>query len=84
MDRYQVGPPPNAEDPKQLLDWLLQELERVSIVINNVAPGKVDVLHVAPTKPREGMIRMADGTDWNPGSGKGYYGYKSGAWVFLG
>ena len=38
----------------------------------------------APEKPQDGMIVKADGTHWNPGSGAGYYGYKSGGWSFLG
>lgn len=39
--------------------------------------------HVAPAKPREGMVRFADGTDWNPGSGRGLYSYVSGSWAKL-
>lgn len=38
---------------------------------------------VAPDKPREGMIRLADGTNWNPGSGIGLYQYLGGVWVKL-
>lgn len=41
-------------------------------------------LSVAPKKPRDGVIAMADGTNWNPGSGAGYYGYRAGSWRFLG
>lgn len=39
--------------------------------------------HVVPARPKEGMIRLADGTDWNPGSGMGLYQYRSGVWMFL-
>jgi hypothetical protein len=41
-------------------------------------------LAVAPLKPREGMVVMANGTNWNPGSGAGFYGYRAGSWRFLG
>jgi len=41
-------------------------------------------LHVAPSKPQEGMVILADGTDWNPGSGAGFYGYYGSSWVKLG
>lgn len=44
----------------------------------------LDTLYVAPSKPREGMIALADGTNWNPGSGAGFYGYHSGSWNKLG
>lgn len=42
------------------------------------------VLNKEPTKRRNGMVVLADGTNWNPGSGAGYYGYNAGAWVKLG
>ena len=40
--------------------------------------------NVAPVRPRVGMVVLADGTNWNPGSGAGFYGYYGGAWVKLG
>lgn len=43
----------------------------------------LDETYVAPTKPRAGMVVFADGTKWNPGSGRGVYVYKT-SWVFLG
>ena len=46
--------------------------------------GQLDVTTVAPAKPRDGMIRLADGVSWNPGSGRGFYGYSNAAWRFLG
>lgn len=38
----------------------------------------------APQKIRDGMIVLADGTKWNPGSGAGFYGYYGGSWKKLG
>lgn len=40
-------------------------------------------LHVAPARPREGMLAIADGTNWNPGSGAGLYIFRSGAWALV-
>lgn len=40
-------------------------------------------LHNAPKRVYDGMIVLADGTDWDPGSGAGYYGY-NGGWNKLG
>ena len=40
-------------------------------------------LAVAPTKPREGWVAYANGTNWNPGAGAGVYEYRAGAWVKL-
>jgi hypothetical protein len=44
----------------------------------------LSVLYAPPQKPRDGTIVMADGTQWNPGSGGGVYCYRAGAWRFLG
>lgn len=44
----------------------------------------LDALYAAPSKPRTGMVVLADGTYWNPGSGAGYYGYYGASWVKLG
>lgn len=41
-------------------------------------------LAVEPLKPRDGMIVLANGANWNPGSGAGFYGYRAGSWRFLG
>ena len=39
--------------------------------------------HAPPAKVTEGLFQFADGTDWNPGSGRGLYQYVSGVWVKL-
>lgn len=37
-----------------------------------------------PDKLYNGLVAYADGTNWNPGSGEGFYGYYDAAWHFLG
>ena len=37
-----------------------------------------------PDKPFTGQLVLADGTNWNPGSGRGFYGYDGSIWRFLG
>lgn len=58
-----------------------QELVKISQAFNLIADGGHDVLHEEPAKPEEGMIVVADGTDWNPGFGAGQYTYIGGTWV---
>ena len=84
--KYFPSEPPQGASAEQALAWALQELRNVSMVVNNVAEGRCATLHKAPLKPRDGMIRKADGTDWNPGGGAGYYGYDEGtaSWIKLG
>lgn len=79
---YAPGPVP--EDPKQLKLYLEQELRGLQAAIAAIAAGHLDKTNQAPAKPRDGDVRYADGTNWNPGSGQGLYAYYSSAWHFLG
>lgn len=81
---YTPDDPP--ADPAQLQRYLRDEFRKVSTAIQLLAAGHIDKTHVVPAKPRDGMIRYADGTNWNPGSGQGIYYYKASgpAWVLLG
>ena len=74
-------PPANADEFRR---YIAEELYKVSAAISALAAGHVDTVHVAPSKPRAGDIRLADGTDWNPGSGQGLYAYYASAWHLLG
>lgn len=83
---YHVEPPPDGGSPQDVLTWALQELTKASTVINNLAAGRCELAYKPPPRPRDGMVRMADGTSWDPGGGRGYYGYNSAtaSWVKLG
>lgn len=62
-----------------------QELRNISRAMGEGNDALLlEMRYTAPPKPRDGMIVLADGTQWNPGSGAGYYGYRAGAWRFLG
>ena len=41
-------------------------------------------INVVPDKPRDGDVINADGTDYDPGSGKGIYYFNGSAYVKLG
>lgn len=69
-------------EPAEYRRFLAEELQKISASIAAVAAGHLDPTYVAPAKPREGDIRYADGTSWNPGgTGKGPYYYNGSAWV---
>jgi hypothetical protein len=55
--------------------FLAIELQSIAAGIAYAESGYTEVLHVAPTKPRTGMAVFADGTNWNPGGGVGWYEY---------
>lgn len=68
----------------QLSEYLTRELSRISAEFQLAEDGVLLPMRTtAPAKPREGMLAIADGTEWNPGSGKGLYEYRTGAWVKL-
>lgn len=72
-------------DTNQLSIAVQREFERLAQELRATQPSiLLDKINKVPDKPRNGMIVFADGTNWNPGSGAGYYGYKGGVWAFLG
>ena len=43
----------------------------------------LNTLYAAPKRIFDGMVVLADGPTWNPGSGAGVYARVAGAWVKL-
>lgn len=70
-------------DPKEIQRYLIDEFRRISDAMGLLAAGHSPIVYVAPDKPREGDIRYADGTSWNPGSGQGIYAYIDGDWRLM-
>ncbi len=65
-------------------EWAWRELQRISQEMEFIRTGHLDVTYVAPSKPRQGDVRYADGSEWDPGSGEGIYRYDGSTWQFLG
>jgi hypothetical protein len=82
---YTVSSLPDTSDSNSLALWIFAELSKLSGLLALIETGYfLEVSTAAPKKPRERQIVFADGTVWNPGSGKGFYGYYNSAWHFLG
>jgi hypothetical protein len=62
----------------------MAELFRLSEALELAIARNMEETFVVPSKPRDGQVAFADGTKWNPGFGRGFYGYYTGAWHFLG
>lgn len=70
--------------PSDAPAYLRRELQAIAIEAGAPVPRlRLDVLHSEPSKPRDGDLVMADGTNWNPGAGAGVYARTAGAWVKL-
>ncbi len=71
-------------DGGQVSDYLVGELRQIAAALAQIEEGRgLPILHAEPAKPREGALILADGTDWNPGSGAGHYERRAGVWVKL-
>lgn len=75
--------PDNA--PSALKAWLADAMRAIASDLSAPQPLSVTlaVLGNEPTRVRNGTIVYADGAEWDPGSGEGFYGYENGAWVKL-
>lgn len=72
------------EYPSEMLaEYMYRELQRISQELERISQH-LDVVYVEPDRPRQGDIRYADGTSWDPGSGEGIYRHNGTAWVFVG
>mgnify|MGYP000406658769 CR=1 FL=1 len=65
---------------KYLNEYVINELVRVLEESEFEYVNYVE-LFAEPAKLKERMVVFADGTTWDPGSGRGVYIYSSGAWV---
>ena len=90
VNRWTPNPAPVNND--NLSDYLFNELNRLSDIIFNLDVMRLEQTNKDPEnttiannrgKPRDGDIRYADGTNWDPGSGVGIYAYIGTAWTKL-
>lgn len=79
---YSPEQPPTNQD--EFNRYVYNELLKIQQSISALAAGHIDKTYVSPTKPRDGDIRYADGTSWNPGSGAGVYYFNGTIWKLLG
>lgn len=69
----------------ELPSWLQQEVLNIARAMSGAQPYiRLAVQYAEPAKLVDGMVALADGSSWNPGSGGGVYCYRTGAWRFLG
>lgn len=85
LNAVQYSPDQAPTESSELPRYIYNELLKLQGCITALSLGHLDVTYVAPTKPREGDIKLCDGVSWNPlGTGQKFVGYRGGAWVLLG
>lgn len=75
FNRYEPEPSPDVNDREAVVRYLLEEYRRLASFTQQIADGQLTVTTVEPSKPRTGMLRLADGVQWDPGSGRRQYWY---------
>lgn len=81
--KYRPGP---IADVESLPARLSTELLSIAAAFDEVEcySTRFVELHTEPARRFTGLTVLADGTDWNPGSGAGVYTYYGAAWHKLG
>ena len=73
-------------DPKEYQRFFGDEFRKIQAALDALAAGHLDKIYVEPTKPKDGDVRYADGTDWKPNGvgGAGIWYYNGTTWTQLG
>jgi hypothetical protein len=79
------SPAPVPVEYPALRSWAAIQFRRVAdaLAAPLVTRMRFVILHAEPERFENGDVVLADGADWNPGSGGGLYLRLSGAWVKL-
>lgn len=81
---YKPGTLPNPQVPQAVVSSTWGELRAIAAALKLLEEGKYEPLNNAPTKPRTGQLAFADGTNWDPGLGAGFYFYDGTQWIAVG
>ncbi len=66
--------------------WVVDELRHIGDAFSEIDTDtwRLKEWNEEPDKLYDGVIIFADGTNFDPGNGRGFYGYYAAAWHFLG
>lgn len=65
---------------EDVLTYVNAEFNKVALSLDRLEQMVLDQTNAVPAKPRDGMLKYADGVNWNPGGGQGIYAYYAGVW----
>lgn len=83
MPYFPQAVPPNVDTVDGLRQWIEEEFRRLALSLQIQDLVQFNILYAAPIGPTAGMLVFADGTTWNPGSGRGLYEYRTSSWIKL-
>ncbi len=64
----------------ELVSYLQKQLQQIGVAFGQSELYILVVSYAEPAKPKDGMLVLADGVQWDPGQGAGMYWYLAGAW----
>lgn len=80
-----LDPPAKYETLEAAVTWVWDQLKLIEGGFNSARTFvHLKSLHAEPAKLKTGLVVLADGTDWDPGTGEGVYVYYADAWHKLG
>ena len=65
---------------EEVVEYLQRVMPQIAEGLRLFDDSLLNKTHVEPDKREAGMVRYADGSDWNPGEGEGYYFHDGSAW----
>lgn len=68
---------------EEVVEYLQRVMPQVAQGLRLFDDSLLNKTHVEPDKTEDGMVRYADGSDWNPGEGQGYYFHDGSSWTKL-
>lgn len=72
------GPVP--AEVEEVPAYLTEVVPSIATALRTIDDSLFNETNVEPDKVEKGLIRYADGTNWNPGDGEGVYYYDGSAW----
>lgn len=87
MPAYRRAPVQDYDDDTLIAEFVAIEGFTDAPEVDSI---RLAELNAAPLKVADGIMVYADGTNWNPGAGRGFYRWDStllpapGQWAFLG
>ncbi len=78
------APAPIPFNNENMERYIYDELYKISAALSLITNGQRNIATNSPLKIKAGDLRVADGVNWNPGSGAGVYCYDGVTWRYLG
>ena len=78
--RFTQWQPTRLTTATDLLKYIQENIRRLASSLEILETPIVPTHNVPPSNPEIGQLAIADGTNWNPGSGAGTYIFRANAW----